>query len=99
MESNIKLTKIFLINNFFLVYSRSVPQSRYKNLQQRIQSQQEEIYKLETSTKKSSVNKNNLMFFILALQDYRAKLDVLREDNENLLKRVNNNQRKKIILK
>ncbi len=45
-----------------MVYSRSVPQSRYKNLQQRIQSQQEEIYKLETSTKKSSVNQNNLMF-------------------------------------
>jgi len=41
-------------------------------LQQKIQSQQEEMFKLETN-----------------LQDYRAKLDVLREDNENLLKRVN----------
>ncbi len=41
-------------------------------MQQKIQSQQEEMFKLETN-----------------LQDYRAKLDVLREDNENLLKRVN----------
>jgi len=38
----------FSINKLFL-YSRSVPQSRYKNLQKRIQSQQEEIFKLETS--------------------------------------------------
>ncbi|CAF2691665.1 unnamed protein product [Rotaria sp. Silwood2] len=48
----------------------SIPRSRYKTLQERIQSQQEEIFKLETT-----------------LQDYRAKLDVLREDNESLLKR------------
>lgn len=27
-------------------------------------------------------------FVCLDIQDYRAKLDVLREDNENLLKRV-----------
>ncbi|CAF1239065.1 unnamed protein product [Rotaria sp. Silwood1] len=50
--------------------AESIPRSRYKTLQERIQSQQEEIFKLETT-----------------LQDYRAKLDVLREDNENLLKR------------
>jgi len=35
------------------------------------------------------LNKSSLIY-ILALQDYRAKLDVLREDNENLLKRVSN---------
>ncbi|CAF1007732.1 unnamed protein product [Adineta steineri] len=50
--------------------SDSVAKSRYKTLQQRIQSQQEEIFKLETG-----------------LQDYKAKCDDLREDNENLLKR------------
>ncbi|CAF0919381.1 unnamed protein product [Rotaria sordida] len=50
--------------------AESIPRSRYKSLQERIQSQQEEVFKLETT-----------------LQDYRAKLDVFREDNENLLKR------------
>lgn len=60
------------------LFLRSIPQSRYKNLQQRIQSQQEEIFKLETN-----------------IQDYRAKLDVLREDNENLLKRVDKTKDKK----
>ncbi|UJR36076.1 hypothetical protein I4U23_028812 [Adineta vaga] len=50
--------------------SESVAKNRYKNLQQRIESQQEEIFKLET-----------------ALQDYKAKFDDLREENENLLKR------------
>ncbi|CAF1121439.1 unnamed protein product [Adineta steineri] len=50
--------------------SEAIPRSRYKSLQEKIQAQQEEVFKLETT-----------------LQDYRAKLDVLREDNENLLKR------------
>ncbi|UJR10007.1 hypothetical protein I4U23_014230 [Adineta vaga] len=48
--------------------SDSIPKSRYKSLQEKIQSQQEEMFKLETT-----------------LQDFRAKTDVLREDNENLL--------------
>ncbi|CAF4392624.1 unnamed protein product, partial [Didymodactylos carnosus] len=51
--------------------SESIPKRRYATLQQRIQSQQEEIFKLETT-----------------LQDHRAKLDVLRDDNEGLLKRT-----------
>ncbi|CAF1391182.1 unnamed protein product [Didymodactylos carnosus] len=55
--------------------SESVPRRRYATLQQRIQSQQEEIFKLETGILFHYVNYN------------RAKLDVLREDNENLLKR------------
>ncbi|CAF1045032.1 unnamed protein product [Adineta ricciae] len=50
--------------------SDSVAKSRYKTLQQRIESQQEEIFKLET-----------------AVQDYKAKFDDLREENESLLKR------------
>ncbi|CAF0860679.1 unnamed protein product [Adineta ricciae] len=50
--------------------AESIPRSRYKSLQDKIHSQQEELFKLETT-----------------LQDYRAKLNVLSEENENLLKR------------
>lgn len=58
-------------------------------MQQRIQTQQEEIYKFETSRDLFVVcSLPSLKSSLLAIQDYRAKLDVLREENESLLKRV-----------
>ena len=67
----------------------SIPRSRYKALQQRIQTQQEEIYKFETGRDPFVVcSFPSLSSSLLAIQDYRAKLDVLREENESLLKRV-----------
>jgi hypothetical protein len=39
------------------------------------------------------------IFLFIVLQDYKAKLDVLREDNENLLKRVKFIKQKELFIK
>jgi len=70
----------------FVIHS-SMSQNRFQTLQQRIDVQQEEIFRLETG-RKTYVLRKTKHFLFLAVQDYRSKFEILREENDNLLKQV-----------
>lgn len=70
----------------FVIHS-SMSQNRFQTLQQRIDVQQDEIFRLETC-KKTYVLRKKQRFLFLAVQDYRSKFEILREENDNLLKQV-----------